>query len=223
MVALERRVGDVLSSMGVSPAGAPGPIASGTSSMGTFRREGEYWSIVFEGDKFRLRDSKGLRYLSVLLVAPGREIHVLELVSAVEAHGLENRTAVGNLPIGSDAVGPILDERAKTEYRIRLRELETELAEAEAWNDPARTSRLRDERDFLVRELASALGLGGRDRKAASNAERARVNVTRAIRAALDRIAEHSPELGRHLSITVRTGAFCSYQRDPLSPISWTG
>jgi hypothetical protein len=38
--------------------------------------------------------------------------------------------------------------------------------------------------DFLVAELARAVGLGGRDRRAASHAERARLNATRAIRAA---------------------------------------
>lgn len=38
----------------------------------------------------------------------------------------------------------------------------------------------------------------------------------------LERIAEHSPELGRHLTTTVRTGTFCSYLPDPLSPVSWS-
>jgi hypothetical protein len=65
------------------------------------------------------------------------------------------------------------------------------------------------------------VGLGGRDRRAASSAERARVNVTRAIRAALGRIAEHSPALGRHLEATVRTGTFCSYVPDPRLPLTW--
>jgi hypothetical protein len=103
-----------------------------------------------------------------------------------------------------------------------LLDLEAELSEAEEWNDPERASHLREERDFLARELAAAVGLGGRDRIAASNAERARVNVTRAIRSALDRIQEHSPPLGRHLAATVRTGSFCSYQPDALSTVSWS-
>jgi DNA-binding PadR family transcriptional regulator len=52
----------------------------------TFRREGEYWSIAFHSDAFRLRDSKGLHYLSVLLAAPGREFHSLELVVSAGGH-----------------------------------------------------------------------------------------------------------------------------------------
>ncbi|MGH2489813.1 MAG: transcriptional regulator, partial [Candidatus Limnocylindria bacterium] len=97
-----------------------------------------------------------------------------------------------------------------------------ELAEAEEWQDPERASRLRQEIDFLARELGAAVGLGGRDRRAASNAERARVSVTRTIKAALDRIGEHSPSLGSHLAATVRTGTFCSYQPDPRVPVTWS-
>jgi hypothetical protein len=47
------------------------------------------------------------------------------------------------------------------------------------------------------------------------------VNVTRAIKAVLDRIAEHSPALGEHLAATLRTGQFCSYVPDPRTPIRW--
>jgi AAA ATPase domain len=188
----------------------------------TFRHEGEYWSIVFEGDAFRLRDSKGLRHLSGLLAAPGREIHALELVSAVEGHAPDRTPSVAELSPETGNAGQLLDERAKAEYAHRLQELESELAEAEEWHDPERASRLRQELDFLARELGAAVGLGGRDRRAASNAERARVNVTRAIKAALERIAEHSPSLGRHLAATVRTGTFCSYQPDPRVPVTWS-
>lgn len=188
----------------------------------TFRREGEYWSIAFSSDAFRLRDSKGLRHLSVLLAAPGREFHSLELVVTARGHARPEGHGPAELSSGTGDAGEILDERAKTEYRNRLRDLESELAEAENWNDSERAARLREEIDFLARELGAAVGLGGRDRRAASNAERARVNVTRAIKAALERIAEHSPTLGRHLSVTIRTGTFCAYQPDPRVPVTWS-
>jgi hypothetical protein len=75
--------------------------------------------------------------------------------------------------------------------------------------------------DFLVAELARALGLGGRDRRAASHAERARLNATRAIRAAMANLARADPTLGQHLAATVRTGRYCSYTPDPRVPIAW--
>ena len=188
----------------------------------TFRREGEYWSIAFDGDAFRLRDSKGLRYLSVLLSAPGRHIHSLELVAADRGHRPVDGYRDAELAAGTGDADEILDERAKTEYRDRLRDLESELAEAESWNDPERASRLREEIDFLARELGAAVGVGGRDRRAASNAERARVSVTKAIKAALERIIEHSPSLGSHFGATLRTGTFCSYEPDPRVPVTWS-
>jgi non-specific serine/threonine protein kinase len=63
--------------------------------------------------------------------------------------------------------------------------------------------------EVLTDELVRAVGLGGRDRKVGSAAERARFAVTKAIRAAVRRVAEHEAALGRHLDVSVRTGVFC--------------
>jgi len=184
----------------------------GLGGTALFRREGEFWTVAFQGAAFRLRDSKGLHYISALLRQPGRELHSLDL-----AGGPSDDKAVH---VGGDA-GPILDPQAKAQYRARLDELEEELREAEQWNDRERVSRANEERELLAHELAAAVGLGGRDRKAASDSERARINVTRAIRSVLDRIAEHSPDLAHHFEATLRTGTFCSYVPDPSSPLRW--
>jgi hypothetical protein len=56
-----------------------------------------------------------------------------------------------------------------------------------------------------------SVGLGGRNRRAASHAERARLNVTRAIRATMANLARDNPSLGRHLAARIRTGRYCSY------------
>ncbi len=93
--------------------------------------------------------------------------------------------------------------------------------EARALGDPERAARAGEERDFLVAELAGAIGLGGRDRRMGSPSERARVSVTRAIRAALARIGDQSSALGDHLERTIRTGTYCSYAPDPRAPIDW--
>jgi hypothetical protein len=75
--------------------------------------------------------------------------------------------------------------------------------------------------ESLIEELARAVGLGGRDRRAASPAERARLNATRAIRAAMANLARADPALGQHLAATARTGRYCSYTPDPRVPIAW--
>src|ERR687895_313731 len=52
------------------------------ADLNIFRREGDYWSVLFEGRTVRVRDLKGMRYLARLLASPGREFHVLDLVAA---------------------------------------------------------------------------------------------------------------------------------------------
>jgi hypothetical protein len=111
---------------------------------------------------------------------------------------------------GADA-DDVLDQQARTAYRQRLTELDQEQAEAERWNDTERASRLRAEKDFLVRELAAATGLGGRSRRLGSESGRARINVTRAIRSAISRIRGRAPAAAAYLDHTIRTGTHCSY------------
>jgi hypothetical protein len=182
--------------------------------------------VVFGTDAFRLKDIKGLTFLAQLLGHPGREFHVLDL--ATVAHGVVPRRAAPNPPGNEDlhpqelaGAGPALDEQAKAAYRQRLLDLEEELDEAVAWSDSPRASKLQEERDFLIEELSAAVGLGGRDRKPGSQSERARVNITRAVRAAVARVREYSPALASHLDATIHTGTFCCYSPDPGASSSW--
>lgn len=184
-----------------------------------FRREGEYWSIAFDGDAFRLRDSKGLRYLAALLARPGQEVLALDL-AAVGSAGSNTRPAPED-DLSAEVGDDVLDRRARDAYRQRLEELRDTVAEAESFGDTERASRAREEMEFLAGELAAGIGLGGRPRPAVSPSERARQSVTKAIRGALSRIAEQSPRLGEHLRTTVHTGTYCSYTPDSRSPISW--
>lgn len=191
------------------------------SRTGTFRREGEYWTIAYGDCSFLLKDMKGLRHLARLLAHPDRELHALDLVRLEEGTtpALSERGEDPQAPGGGlgDA-GELLDSQAKRAYRQRLVALRDEL---DAADDPELRARLSAEMDMLAHQLASAMGLGGRDVKAASAAERARLNVTNRIRAAITKIAAHDPALSRHLDAAVRTGAFCSYRPEPTACIAW--
>jgi predicted ATPase len=215
---------------GMVPAG---PTAAGIAPpalpRNVFRREGEYWTVVYDGSVVRLRDAKGLRHLARLLANPGREFHAIDLETAgnqpppAASHASGAGSRERELAVRPDLgdAGVLLDATAKAAYQTRVRELRAELEEAEAFHDPARAAKARAELDFLVAELARAVGLGGRDRRAASHAERARLNVSRAIRAAMANLARDNPSLGRHLAATIRTGRYCSYGPDPRAPITW--
>ena len=43
--------------------------------------EGDVWSIAFAGTTYRIKDSRGLRYLALLFAHPGREFHASEIVA----------------------------------------------------------------------------------------------------------------------------------------------
>lgn len=204
---------DALRSLGLAEEAAD--VAAVVEPLGTdrttghnvFRREGEYWLILYETDVFRLRRTLGLAYLARLLANPGREIHVLDLVGSDPS-------------LASDA-GPLLDAEARRAYRERLEELVIDLADAEQNNDLERAAAYRAEAQLLQNELARGEGLGGRERAAGSASERARQAVTKALKSALGRIAAESPALSRHLASTVRTGTYCRYDPDPRVPITW--
>jgi tetratricopeptide (TPR) repeat protein len=194
-----------------------------TGSDNVFRREGDYWTVIFEGHTVHVRDLKGMRYLARLLAEPGREYHVLDLVAAETSRSSRvDSGQVANLPLSAlgDA-GEILDARAKDAYRRRITEIDDDIEQARTLGDAERLVQADAERDFLVRELAAAFGLGGRGRRAASASERARAAVTRSVRQAMAKLGQHHPTLGEHLSHTIRTGTYCAYQPDLRLPAGW--
>ncbi len=182
----------------------PGESDREPEQAGLSRRD-DHWEISFRGRTTVLADLKGIGYLARLLSEPRRELHALDLAMAD----------------ATDEGLPVLDEEAKASYRRRLVEVEEDIAEAERNSDEARRGLAERDRDYLMAELTAAVGLGGRARTTGGTAERARGAVTRSLRYALGRLEEQHPDLGAHLARTVRTGAFCSYQPDPLAPVEW--
>jgi tetratricopeptide (TPR) repeat protein len=203
---------------------APAPAPATLGPVACYRR-GDIWTIGPPGARIQLRHAKGLTHIVRLLAAPHVEFHALDLVAGTQERGTSAAAALASgMEIrgrGSSDAGPVLDGQAKAAYRARVSELQEEIEEAETFNDPERAARAREELGYLARELAGAVGLGGRDRKTGSDAERARVNVTRAIRTALRRISEHDPALGRSLGGAIRTGTFCVYEPLPGDEPVW--
>ena len=191
-----------LSPHGSHEAKRPAPSGEKDEAPFSLHREGDYWTIAWGVRTLRLRESRGLQMLAKLIASPGQEFHVLQLVSP------------GDDVTDAGDAGTVLDEQAVQSYRRRLLELREELDEAEGFADAGRANRAREEIDFLTEELARAVGLGGRLRRAGAAAERARTAVQKRLRTAIRRIEEGLPELGRHLDQAIRTGTFCGYLPD---------
>src|SRR5712664_1722486 len=211
-------------------------VFQNTSSPGQpiFCKEGEYWAIGYGRKYFRLKDTKGLGYLAHLLHHPGVEFHVLDLAGGIASQREKGSQSTHGLPRGAEDLekagihigslgdaGEMLDEQAKIAYRRRLSELREELEEAKQVGNIERAESAEQEIDALTSELSRAVGLGGRNRRAASASERARQSITKTIKAVLDRIAQSDATLGDLFSRCIKTGNFCSYQPDPDFPIAW--
>jgi tetratricopeptide (TPR) repeat protein len=190
---------------GATPASRPAVAAD----VCAIRRAGAAWTLAHAGRTFSVEDRVGVGYLITLLRHPGQEVHALDLVA-----GDGPKRSAGD-------AGEMLDERARAGYRGRLAALAGELEEAQAFHDDGRVARAQTEIDALTDELTRAVGLGGRVRRAGSDADRARLNVTRAMRRAIAAIAAADAILGHDLARGIRTGLFCAYTPDPRHPIRW--
>jgi hypothetical protein len=181
-----------------------GPAADAADTANLFRREGAVWHITYHGKAVRMPDAKGLGDIATLLARPGEPVRASQLAGLVA-------------PAGAD---PVLDDRARAAYKARLAELDQDIDDATAGNDPERAARAAAERDALISELTHALGLGGRSRRLGDDTERARKAVTARIHHAIGRLQRYHPDLAAHLRAAIRTGTACTYQ--PAQPTDWT-
>ena len=187
-------------------------LASAAKAANVFRRDGDYWTITYRGSTSRLRDCLGLRAIAHLIANQGRSIASVDVVAATRGTGPSTPCEGGDV---------LLDAQARADYRRRIAELSEERDAADAANDLGRSETVSREIDLIAAELTGAVGLGGRMRRFSSANERARVNVTRVVHAALEKLATADPMLGQHLSRTIRTGGFCSYDPDPAASPDW--
>jgi predicted ATPase/tetratricopeptide (TPR) repeat protein len=179
-------------------------LADAQGSANSFVSLGDYWEVDYLGVRSLIKHTKGMGDLRYLLSQPGREVSALDLMNADVVDG---------------DTGPVLDRQARAEYEQRIRDLQEQIDEAQTSNDPVRAEMAAHELDELLRQLARAHGLGGRERRGGDTAERARSAVTWRIRAAIDRVSTENPELGEHLTRCIKTGRFCVYL--PESEIAW--
>jgi hypothetical protein len=174
----------------------------------TCERQGRAWRLRLGERSVLVAESVGMLHLSVLLTNPRQDILATELVS-----GLANLTGRTGRP--ARTAQPVLDAEALREYRSRLRYLDERLDGHSAGTgqatEPEQAGRLQEERDWLARQIADAVGLSGRTRSFPDETERARIAAGKAIRRAVAQISESDAAIGQHLRAAVHTGNYCSY------------
>lgn len=183
-------------------------IGSAGRDTWSLTREHDGWRLVAGPEDIHLSHSRGLDHVRALVANPRHEIAAIVLEA-------------GGEPVPSGAGTPMVDEAARAAYRARLARLADELDAAERRGDAPASMALEAERAAIVAELKRAVGLGGRVRRDPDAAERARINVTRSIRRAIDRIGQLAPQAGLHLAASIRTGTVCRYEPAPGGPAEW--
>src|SRR5580704_10297031 len=134
-----------------------------SAQKGVFRREGEYWTVGYGGNAFRLKDTRGLGYVAHLLRHPAAEFHVLDLFGGIASqredetgrsvHGLsrahEELEKAGIQITSLGDAGEMLDEQAQAAYKRRLSELREEYEGAKKIGNVDRAEQAEREIDAL--------------------------------------------------------------------------
>jgi predicted ATPase len=200
-------VGHVLAELQHMPSPsdqAGSAVGSPVEREATLDRRGDLVEFDFSGRSIAVRASKGINDIVRLIAAGGTELHCLDLVGAA---------------VQQNSTGELIDAAARRRYEERIRELQAEIEQAEHDNDYTRSYRYQVELDQLIDHLTAAVGHGGRRRRAADSAERARSSVTHRIRSSIRQLERLHPTLGRHLAHSITTGLYCSYR--PETPVVW--
>lgn len=170
-----------------------------------FREQDGMWHIAYEGKSIVMAGVKGLADIHKLLSNAAREIHCSELMGT-------------SLVDNDDYL--VFDEKAKKDYRNKITRLKEAISNAEKTGAVSKLQKLQEEYDQLIDYLSASTGLGGKTRKASGTIDRVRSAVTWRIRNAIERIEKKHPSLAKHLSVSIKTGVYCSYS--PEKSVDWS-
>ncbi|MCC6434854.1 MAG: ATP-binding protein [Acidimicrobiales bacterium] len=178
-------------------AAMAGPISPQGGTSLTIARAGRGWLLDDGTARVTVRGLAGFGYLATLVSNPDTDVRAATLVNGVH---LERPSAQ-----------PVLDDEARRTLQARGRAIIDELARARRRGAQHDIARLEDEAEAIATALTQASGAQGRHRGFVDHDERARTSVQKAIRRAIDELADAQPALAAHLAERVTTGVTCRY------------
>ena len=185
------------------------PVEPTAQSRHVLSLRGDYWEVTYGEDTVLVEDSRGLRYIALLLQrgAATGPIHAKELVALATGHAPDATEL--------EAHEPVLDAVAQQQLVNRLQELAAARDRACATDDLNRAAALDEEYERIAEQLSLARSPKGSRRGASFNhaSERARKAVAKAISEAIDRIKSQTSmaSLAAHLASAIRKGQWLSY------------
>src|SRR5262249_12332761 len=154
MKPLEAQVVELRAAAGLGEEPSTAPVPEGPrapASAGVLRREGDVWTIAYEGKGLRLKHAKGLQYIAHLLRHEGREFHAADLAAGVEAGPQPDPASGGEateIIAGLGDAGERLAAPAPAADRPPPQRLEAGRPGATQWADSGRAEKLRTEIEF---------------------------------------------------------------------------
>lgn len=202
--------------------------SSGTEEVteeSVFRKDGEMWTVSYEGTTKYFRDTKGMNCLWVLISNAGEKYGPAQLLDAVEggkklssssgaAVSRQSLEDIGLSITGFSEAGEVSGDDAVDAVRKRLEELLEEISEVKWRNDTEPLERLFEEKEQCEDYLKKALGGKTRLRWACDDYARIRSRVHQNIIRALKAIESEHPSLHTHLEPAIKTRHFFAYRPD---------
>lgn len=174
-----------------------------------FRLSGQMRDIGFAGKVVSVREMQGFRIYAELFARPHTRISAVELRAGIA--GVEPSLFAGS-------TGQIVTPGGIADLRRQYESLSEDLEEAELAHDEGRARKLQEELVVLADHVRRAVGKDGTPRKV-SDAERARVAVSKALTRARKVLAKQHPALLKHITRTVHAGHVLCYQ--PETAMNW--
>jgi hypothetical protein len=196
-----------------------------------FKKEGEIWTVRFNGETGNFKNTKGFRYIEYLICDQGKEFLVSDLYFAINPPDIDNidstHSNMGSAELGGEGLSvadlgdaeKLLSPEGKAALKQEVTRLKEQINRAKERRDEENQAALEDQLDEILEYFAAQTGLGGKTRKASNDLERLRKSVSKCIRGDINKIKKTSPELGHHLGPSIHTGTYCSYSPHPR--VNW--
>jgi DNA-binding NtrC family response regulator len=183
-----------------------------------FYQSGDYWIIGGMGSEATFKDMKGFQFISFLLKHPNVQLAAIDVYNTGKRPAAITSEAMAfqnDFKPFDDILRPI-EKGGGLSLKKILNEIERlkEKIESDDYNNPEECVNIKQEIDYLEnlikhkpnkKEHSIVLKKAIRDHK--SQSELARVNVTKRIHAALNKILSTNPNLGLYLNkSTIKTG-----------------
>lgn len=202
--------------------------SGGKSDIPVFKKDGERWTLCFNGETKYVNHKVGMDYIEHLLRNPRTEFPVMLLElqvrgqlppekDNVDAKTSDDELAKQGMSIDmGDTQETVIDQQTVDECTRNIEELEEKLQRAKDRNDQGRIEEYGFELSNLKSYLSSSLGLDGKPRKVAGRTEKVRKKVLNAITRARNAIIKAHPNLGEHLKRSLETGNHMTYNPEIL-------